>query len=37
MSLKYKFRDRDDTTEQVWGPIWEIYKFKDQDDITEQV
>ena len=37
MRLKTKFRDQDDTTEQVWGPKRVICKFRDRDDTTEQV
>ena len=37
MRLKTKFRDRDDTTEQVWGPKRVISKFRNRNDIAEQV
>jgi hypothetical protein len=37
MRLKTKFRDRGDTTEQVWGSKRVISKFKDRDGTTEQV
>jgi hypothetical protein len=37
MRLKTKFRDRDDTTEQVWGPKQVIFRFRDRDDTAEQV
>ena len=37
MRLKTKFRDRDDTTEQVWGPKQVISKFRDRDDTSEQI
>jgi len=37
MRLKNKFRDQDDTTEHVCGPIWETFKFRDQDNTVEQV
>ena len=32
-----KFRDRDDTIEQIWRPRWSISKFRDRDDTIEQV
>jgi hypothetical protein len=37
MRLKTKFRDRDDTTEQVWEPKRVISKFRERDDTYEQV
>ena len=35
MRLKTKFRDQDDTSEQIWGPKRVIYTFRDRDDTTE--
>ena len=37
MRLKTKFRDRNDTTEQVYGSKWVISKFRDRDDTAEQI
>ena len=37
MRLKTKFRDRNDTIEQVGGSKRMIFKFRDRDDTTEQV
>jgi hypothetical protein len=37
MRLKTKFRNRDDTTKQVWELKWVISKFRDRDDTYEQV
>ena len=36
MKLKTKFRDRDNSIEQVWGPKHLISKLRDRNDITEQ-
>jgi len=30
MTQLNKFRDRDDTDEQVWGPKWSICEFGDE-------
>jgi len=37
MRLKIKFRDPDDTTEQIWGLKRVIFKFRDLNDTTKQV
>jgi hypothetical protein len=37
MTQPNKFRDRDDTDEQVWEPKRSIYEFRDQDDTVVQV
>ena len=34
MRLKIKFRDRDDTTKQIWGLKRVIFKFRDRNDTT---
>jgi len=37
MTQLNKFRDRDDTDEQVWGPKQSICEFRDRYDTTSQV